>query len=208
MVNVTAVKVNFLKELGELSPKKISVVSEVLGKAYPNISQLPIGTVFVNPEARKHVLLASNQLGVGQDGVNIEPDFVTIQKDFLALFDVLMLDQTSNILFDFVGLLPSRAENVLKSSFGLLNHKSLESLNEFSGFDGVGLRFFYNEGNLRGDFRVEPFLQDTTKYFMQLQVSSKEPLNSIEEAFVQAQRAFEDFTNRLGAFAEGLVEEI
>lgn len=208
MVNVTAIKVNFLKEIGELSPKRISVVSEVLSRAYPNITQLPIGTVFVNPEARKHVLLAPNQLVVGQDGTSIDPDFAAMQRDCLSLFDVLMLDQISKVLFDFVGLFPGKDENTLESSFVWLDQHRWKSTEQSAGLGGVGLRFFYDLGNLKGDFKVEPFLQDTTKYFMQLQVSSKEPLNNIEETFVLAENAFEDFTNRLGSFAEGLVNEI
>ncbi len=206
MINVTAIKVSFLKEVGELSPQRISAASEVLGKEYPNITKLSIGTVFVNPQTRKHFLLASNQLTVGLDGAELEPDFERIQKDFLSLFSALMLDQTSNTLFDFVGVFPDKIDNAFKSSFSLLDRDKRGLCGEIPGIDGVGLRFFYKTGNLVGDFKIEPFVQDTTKYFMQLQLSSADPLNSIEEVINLAKDIFEQFTGPLGDFAEGLVD--
>lgn len=210
MINVTGVRLNLIKEIGEISEKKVKIVKDLVCDSLPQMVNLPVGYIFINPETRIHLLLASGQITVAQEGFEISPDFAVLRKLADDVFDILLLDNKANtVVLNYSGLI--NVENSMVRSRSLINDMNETiTIGQIPGITGVGLRFFYNEEGFNGDLKVEPFVQDNNKFFVQLEVSSQigEHTLDLENIFLAGEKMFNKFTDELASFALELTSKL
>lgn len=210
MINVTGIRMNLVKEIGEISEKRLKIVKELVLESLPQVINLPVGYIFLNPETKIHMLLTSGQITIAQEGSEISPNFALLEKLTEDVFNILQLDNKANaVVLNYSGLI--NLENSMIRSCGLVNdmNKTI-TVGEIPGITGVGLRFFYNEEGFSGDLRVEPFIQDNNRFFVQLEVSSQtgEHTLDLENIFLAGKNMFNKFTNELASFATGLTSKL
>lgn len=204
MVNVISVKMNLLKGFGEISEKRIKAIHDYVKDEYPSANSVPLGTLLFHPEERRHILLTPNQISFGQDGVELAPEFSRLKELTEKIFDVLMIDNSANVLYDYIGLLPGTSPT-LQDSLKFLDSRKQALLDNITGIDGLGLRFYYTLNGNRGDFRIEPYIQDMSKYFLQLQLSPNNISTPLDEMFINAEQVFKEFTGNLSEFASSII---
>lgn len=196
MVKAKAFKLNLLKELGELSTKKIEKLVSVLEKEFPQRSAQPFGWVFFNPLNKKSIILTTNQITISYDGDNIPPDEDELNGILSVLIETLMLDDGANAIYNFVAHRESKLDS-LKDSLNFVNFNG----KQLEGLEGVAYRFILNRKDQMGDLRVEPFILDPHKVFLELELKEMEILN-FSQIVERAIKAYTEFTTDMVQFSE------
>lgn len=209
MINVMGIRLNLIKEIGEISEKRVNTIKNLVGDLLPQEITIPVGHIFTNPKTKVHLLLASGQITVGQDGPEISPDFTVLRKFAQVVFDAFLLEDKANVVLNYTGLL--NVENAMIRSLNIVSgvNEAITN-NKINGINGIGLRFFYNEEGFTGDLKIEPYVQDVNQFFVELEVSSQigENILGIEDIFLAAEKFFNKFTNELASFALGLTSKL
>jgi hypothetical protein len=203
MFKLTGIKISLLKDFGEISEKKIEKLTDSLIEHYPDIVNISVGRVFVNKETKEHVIVAPGQIIISQEGLGITPNLKKFNETALKIFDALLLNNETDVIYKFTGVFPSNG-SALESSLGLLASKKQAQIDEVPEIKGLGLRFIYGFGDQMGDLRIEPFIRDDSYYFVELEYNNQSiPL---EKVINNASELCSDFTGRLSGFAMNIAK--
>lgn len=175
---ITAAKISFVKSIGEISEKKIEMVTEMFGKEYPMINNIPEGIVFsktINNNLLKSFLIASNQITYSQDGENIDLGFDNVKSVVKKIYDKLYVSYSKCIgTYAFACLIDAKDyPNTLKDRISL----------EIESIRGIGAKIFLDNENYSAEFSFEPYIRDFSKYFcsLNLQCKKQSDVNQIVE---------------------------
>lgn len=198
---ITSIKHNIIMPLGAISSKRIDRVDEIVKTEY-NQKQNPSDSiiVYVDTNGKSTLLIGPNQISYGNDTYGVQVDVIEKWKSTtLNILDVFLLDNICDAYeMDIMGLVESIEEGKKAASqkslmsFTTIHRNELKKIGEPVA---VGLRFVFNKDNHVLDLRVEPFLNDLSKYFFSINIKPQQSKHSIEESFVQLDKFCDFFRN-------------
>jgi len=147
------------------------------------------------------LLIGSNQISYGNDTHGVDTiDVIEKWKNItLKLLEVLLLDNICDgYEMDIMGLAEAIGEgNKAAAQHSLLKFATIHrnELKKIGEPVAVGLRFVLNKENHVLDLRVEPFLNDLSKYFFAMNIKPKQGKQSIDDSFIQLEKFIMLFRN-------------
>ena len=163
-INLTAFKITFLKDMGELSQQKMDLLVKEFSVEFPIKNVLPVGILlFKNSSIERHSLFVSpNQITVSQEGVNIEPNSKFAKICAKRIYDKFYLGYNCQGICDFSTLIPGGSLEISKGFAG-------QDFSDIPQLKGIGLRFIIEDSEFNGDFRYEPYLPEPSKFFCEME---------------------------------------
>jgi hypothetical protein len=168
----TSFKINFLKNIGEISEQKIELFIKEFNKELPNKTIIPEGVV-LNGQINNYIkslFITPTQIIYSQDGHNIELNFDKPKEIVKKICDKSYVGYKCGVVYNLSCLVDGNGNS------NILNNKINLGLNS-ENIQGVGIKVFLNSENYSGVFYFEPYLKDLTKYFCGLELQLKNQLD-------------------------------
>lgn len=190
---IIGIKLNFLKNIGDMSDKKIELFIKEFSNEFPGKDNIPMGLILsknIDSSTVKSLFLVQNQVTYSVEGDNAQPDFYNAKSYVKRIFDKLYLDYKCSIVCNYTCLVES--DDISE----LLKNKIDIQLKDIQEIQGVGIKIFLNNDLYTGNFVFEPFLRDTRYMFCSLELQIIKS-NSLNEIVKEAEKIFNDMFNDL-----------
>ncbi|KGG79637.1 hypothetical protein [Caloranaerobacter azorensis] len=169
MIDVNNIRIDFIKQVGDLSNKKIEKLQKDLKDKFSAIDKLQYGGyIFINELKNLFLIVTNNQVTLEIRGVNVTYDKSFLYDILKKVFDILLLDEETEVLLSIVGLIKSVSSTFNKSLKFIENH----SIDNIDSIYGVGYKFFMKEGKYIGELKIEPLVRDDKYFYIQYIMSS------------------------------------
>lgn len=207
MLKVTAARVDIHKNLGEISEKKTKLLGQDLSSYFPDVRIMGDRVLFLHSEKRQALSVSQNQASV-----LCEPGDLLRAADvgdiIERLFDVLLLDGSAQVTFYLAGNFPitDGNANAMERSWHFADAYTVTKLKEIDGVVGLGVRCIVSRKDLRGDFRIEPFIADPKYGYMEFAGKFENPL-AVSEIALRYGQVYDEFTGSLYSVARTLLGE-
>jgi hypothetical protein len=174
-INITQISVTIPIQLGRITEKMKTRLHEVLSKevGFINIGEGSVGIVFLPQNNQENLVINSDRITYTKLGNNF--DNKRFVKIFTILLDILMLDSNSKFVIDLRGLI--KTDNSHTSSLERFKENYSSTLENYKQVYGIGYRFLIDDADSKGEFKIEPLIQDKQFYFLQNIIDSKNVLN-------------------------------
>lgn len=164
---ITSAKISFLKNIGEISDKRIELFTNKFKNEFPIINNIPGGIIFSKQDNNsvKSLLIASNQITYSQDGQNIDFQFTEVKGLIKEVYDTIYIGYKNCIgIYDFVCLTDEEKHyNSLKNKIQL----------DIKNVKAVGIKVFLDDKDYSGWFAFEPYMKNLKRYFCNFELQSK-----------------------------------
>lgn len=164
--NVVRITVPY--NLGMLNDKKVEVLTQQLNENEIGVNARingPDGSaVFVLCQGRDNLILAPNQFTYISSIDNNSFEWENLKNKIMVILDALLIDNNLKYVFNFEG-----SREAVDS-----HNDSCKQYTEKFGRDvpgdvfGIGYRFLIKNENFEGDYKVEPLINDRSKWYYQL----------------------------------------
>ncbi len=166
MIETHIFQVNLSAVVGEISEKKINRITNL---GYEVQNQVPgVYAQFVkNGTNEPTVIVAQNQISLAIPRIMAVEDFLANDQAILGIFEPIL----DTLLLEWDGILATNLERSYtsqKNTFEVAKSK-LNDQGEFnfSGALSVGFRIPFKREKMHGEFKVEPFFSNPSRFFMQ-----------------------------------------
>jgi len=153
------------KVIGELSEKRIEKLQE---NGYHLAQRInPEAVVFITSDNNQQLILSQNSitctinLDIVDEIINEPSSIISV---FRKVLDILLLDPSGAINFQ-AERSHDNPVNTFDKSWEFLNSKG-DFFEEGAISVGFRIPIILSEKDIRGDIRIEPFLADSSKYFV------------------------------------------
>ena len=191
-------KINFLKNIGEMSDIKSEMFVKEFANDFPGKSKIPIGlllTKSVDRTTLKSLLITPTQITYSQDGNGITDNSAYEIKNYIKkICDKLYLNYKCQATCSFAYII--ECEDLKKTSENIFK---MEYKDE-SAIAGVGIKILLNSSKIVGEFKYEPYIQDMKYFFASIdcQLVEATDLNEIlKESELVLNETFEDLITRI-----------
>lgn len=184
--NIISFKLNFLKNIGEMSEKKSEMLIENFYKEFPVKNEIPEGFILTKQGSKliKSLLITPNQITYSQDGDKLQMNFDEPKTFVKTVYDKLYLNYRCNGIYSFSCLIDGgKCSSTLKSKLDL----------DTKDVQGIGIKVFLDNENYAGVFSFEPYLRDLDKCFCSLELQYKKQLDINELIRIGKEEALELF---------------
>lgn len=161
------VRVSVPYNMGKLNEKKLDILTEQLnsnGFAVNARINPPDGAaIFILCQGKDNLILASNQFTYINSAEENDFDWLGLKKKIKLILDTLLIDDDLKYIFNFEG------ESVTTDSHKESCECYLEKYSDIpEDVFGVGYRFLIKNENFKGEYKVEPMINDKKKCYYQL----------------------------------------
>jgi len=200
VLTVTDVKITFMKDLGELSEKKLNQINDEIKVFYPSFGKFPFGFLYANNDTRQQLIIAPGQLTVdAQANINFDSIKTIVNK----VFDILLLDSPTISVIVCTGLI-SHGESAFSKSLSFLEENLKGKVETLGMINGIGLRFFTNKEGEKGEFKIEPFVRDPSYFYVERIIQND--MMPLSEALESCNRTYMGFKEEYATFATSIIE--
>ncbi len=199
MLSTKHFKIVFNVNIGNINEKKANSLSNVFDAAFEvkMLQEQPFGNVFVlsNPTNREALIIDPGKITYQLESEeNISPNFESINKFFQNIFDTLLLEENATGLIHLIGTVPSKNENSMSDSLtNFLPSQNFET--HINNLKGIGLRFLIEHHTGVWEYKVEPQINDTRFFFIEMINNINKNIHFSETINI-AQEYFNDFNDR------------
>lgn len=188
-------KINFLKNIGEMSEKKEEMITKKLISNFPIKQPIPGGIVYnksINSTTNKSLFVLQNQVTYSIEGDNVETNFHEAKNFAKKVFDILYLDYKCLGICNYTALIE---DNGVFENFRNKLDINLDG-NETSAIQGVGIKLFIDNTEYTGNFVFEPLIRDTRFIFCSLDLQFKN-ISGVNNIVVESEKVIKEFLGRL-----------
>lgn len=172
---------------------------------YPTFNQLPNGAVMLRPETQSHVQLQELLVQVN-DAIDVH--FDATKAKVLEIFELIsqqfQLDTFANLGVKVMVRWPvsgdRQASKFLEEKYLKISDASFDILG--SGRDATGLRFHFNRSSSMYDLHIQPYLQDLSKLYIDVDIQYPGPFNGLEQVGPRIQAAYTYLFGEVQRFLE------
>lgn len=180
--------------IGPLNQARREKVSEVLGPGYiPQPTPIPNAAVLINQAERQTVFVADGQMNFTQDGDSLGFDHYRWLSMLTGMRDALLLDDQFNGMMQIVSHVEAQGSATEQSVHFFSPLPDNEMRERFDGLRGIGLRINYERPPYICDIALEPFFQQTDRFFLKLNATGQQPMHL--ERLVQDASELCDYLN-------------
>lgn len=190
---ITGIKLNFIKNIGDMSEKKIELFIKEFSDEFPGKNNIANGLLLtknIGNATVKSLFLVQNQVTYGIEGENVEPNFYEPENFAKRIFDKLYLDYKCTVVCNYSCLVKS--DDIFES----LKNKMDFKLKDDEKIQGVGFKIFINNDLYTGNFVFEPFLRDEKYMFCSLEIQIIK-VSSLKEIVKEAEKIFNGMFDEL-----------
>lgn len=178
MIDVSNIRIDFIKQVGDLSNKKIERLQESLKDKFSIIDKLQYGGyIFINELKKLFLIVTNNQVTLEIRGVDVTYDKSLLYDIIEKVFDILLLDEETEVLLNIVGLVENTPSTFDKSLEFIQNH----NIDNIDNIYGVGYKFFIKDEKYIGELKIEPLVRDDKYFYIQYIMSSNRRKYSVRE---------------------------
>jgi hypothetical protein len=182
-----------------LTDARRNSVAESLGTEFMlQPAPIPNAALFVNPPNRRTVFVADHQVNLTQDGEDLRFDPDNWLHTLGGLRDALLLDNRFAGMVQLVAHVDAEGSATEQSVHFFAPLPDAEMRTRFEGLRGIGLRINYERPPYAVDVLVEPFFQNTERFFLKLNATGQAP--------VQLERLVTDADEFCGFLSENTLE--
>ncbi|WP_373845440.1 hypothetical protein [Clostridium sp.] len=163
---ILSFKINFLKNIGEMSEKKIELFTKEFREEFPIKNEIPQGIILAKKDDNliKALLISPNQVTYSQEGDNVNLNFNEAKGIIKNIYDKLYLSYKCNSIYNFSCIIDGGKHlNLLKNKINL----------NVEGIQGIGIKIFLDNENYTGTFLFEPYIKNLDKCFCVLELQHK-----------------------------------
>ena len=169
------------KNIGDIDSNREEAISGILGKSFPkkiHITQVN-GIAFISPE-NDSIVMTSQQISYqsqieSQDGVGRSME---IQGNLDKICERLAISQRGIYSVNIQYIVKAKKDTFDETKKDYLKNEDLK-LN----VKGMGLKTFVENEKIIGYFAIEPYLNDSSYYFIDVNIQTKSEINNFSEAF-------------------------
>lgn len=192
-LKLNSFKIIYLSKVGIINDKKANTIAKEFESDFPVrlMQQQPISAMVLSNNNNNNTMIIEPERITYQVLGDIKPDFDAIRDKVTKLCNVLLIDDTCAAAIDITGLIDSQVGNSFDESLEKFNKFGLQ----FDSLKGIGLRLLYEEEHNIWEYKIEPFIADKTKYFIQLigTISTMVHINNITEI---ASKTFDNYLHK------------
>jgi hypothetical protein len=175
---------------------------------YPNFNQLPNGAVMLQPSTQSHVQLQELLVQVNEA---IEVHFNATKGKVLDIIEIItqhfQLDTLANLGVKLMASWPvsgdRQASKFLEDKYLKISETSFGILGSERNL--TGLRFHFNRGTSTDDLHIEPYLQDLSKLWIDIDIQYPGLFTGLGQVGPQIQRAYDYLTTEVRSFLQSPV---
>ena len=172
---------------------------------YPNFNLLPEGALMLQPASQSHVQLQQLLVQVNEA---IEVHFDATKEKVVDILNIIsqqfQLETFANLGVKIMARWPvsgdRQASNFLEAKYLKISDTSYAILGP--GRDATGLRFHFNRGSSLYDLHIEPFLQDLSKLYIDVDIRYPGAFNGLEQVGPRIQAAYSYLFDEVQRFLE------
>ncbi|MFL0198290.1 hypothetical protein ACJDU8_22395 [Clostridium sp. WILCCON 0269] len=163
--NITQISIVIQVDIGNISELRKKAFDELLiaNKEFNTSILSPIGIVYIKNSNNTNLIITSNKITYITRSSTLDEEFLIILR---KIYEKLILPQ--EIVLSFNIQATSDAENSIQISKDIFNSKFNNVLGNFNDVSAVGYRFFINNNEMQCDIKLEPFLNNDSKYIYQI----------------------------------------
>jgi len=193
-------RINLKTNVGALSNKKVDALVAALKPFFPSMAFNLNGEMLlmVDDATKTVILLTGEQITFGQDEFTSPLDFDKIQKVINCVYDTLLLDSDTVVGVQLIGCF-DHGSSTMDPSLTKLAIPSADLKGQLKGLSGVGYRFLIDHGEDVWELKVEPFLRDQNKWFMEALCGTSKPSDIASVAKISSE-AYTCFKGEWAAF--------
>lgn len=185
------------KVIGELSEKRLG---QLLDNGYHLVQRINSeAVVFLTPDKNEQLILSPNSITCTIN-VDIVEEFINKPSSIVPVFetvlDILLLDPSGAINFQ-AERSHDNSVNTFDKSWEFLNSKG-DFFEEGAISIGFRIPIVLPEQDIRGDIRIEPFLADSSKFFVScaLQTEKVYDMDQLTQKLDQMVRLFRIYEDK------------
>lgn len=197
-MELTQYRLQLMANVGPVNEKKEQMVHEKFKSRYPILGKEQSGNGFVmmGNEGKSIILVQNNRIIFQHAEQPTQVPFEQLSDDVAALSDILLLDDNCAAHTYMVGIDDCPSSSSLEASKTFLEYGDDESfISEFPELRGIGLRFFTQNNEDAWEFKIEPLVNDPTKYFFEASCAHK--VLPRDEVISESKRSYTYFTTTL-----------
>jgi hypothetical protein len=186
MLNIEALQVRILKNLGELNSKRIDSINEKIASYYKRVDKSENSLFFFDPTEEepdnKEEIVLNNGLMISEKEITFllsaeqanKDRFSFLEEIVTKVYDILLLEPKGlEIIAEVIG----KSEMADEESSFVKSLSLMPSNISFSDVMGVGTRLFIDNEKFKGELKLEPLVEDEKYFYSNLKAKFKEPIN-------------------------------
>lgn len=161
------VRITVPYNIGNLNEKKIDVLITKLNENGMQVSarvNSPNGVIFVLDEGKDNLILSSDQFTFISTVVNNEFKWNEKKEKIRVVLDTFLIDDSLKYVFNLEGNSDTEDSHYESCVAYSQNNKADVPKDTF----GVGYRFLIKNEEFQGEYKIEPMINDKSKWYYQL----------------------------------------
>lgn len=183
-----AFKLSFLKNIGDISEKRIEIINKEFSGEFPIKNNIPTGLLLaknIDSVTVKSLFVLPTQVTYSIEGENTQKSFYEAKSFAKRVFDKLFFDYKCNLVCNYTCLV--EAEGISE----LLKNKMDIRLKNEKEIQGIGIKIFLNNDDYTGNFIFEPYVRDLKYMYCNLELQILN-ISGVSETVKEAEKIFDD----------------